>query len=185
MNTQTQNETATLAKIEQAAKDFADYRQILSEDVANLNADIERVKKRYMKAIRGIVGICADRQAKLKALIESNPALFEKPKTQIFHGIKVGFRKGTGGITWEDDDQVVKLIKKHFADQAGVLIHTTETPVKKALAGLDVADLKRIGCTVESTGDCIVIKPMDSEIEKDVNALLKDATEEAEQKLAA
>ena len=38
-----------------------------------------------------------------------------------------------------------------------------------------MAELKRIGVTVEETGDQIVIKPTDSEVDKLVNALLADA----------
>ena len=90
----------------------------------------------------------------------------------------MGFRKGTGGIDWSDDDQTVKLIEKHFPKtQAELLIKTTKKPIKKALADLDVADLKRIGCTVESTGDVVFIKPADSTVDKHVNALLKEAME--------
>ena len=75
---------------------------------------------------------------------------------------------------WEDDSQVVKLIQKHFPEQFDVLVKTIEKPIKDSLANLSVADLKRIGVTVTDSGDCVVIKSMDSEIDKLVDALLKD-----------
>ena len=43
-----------------------------------------------------------------------------------------------------------------------------------------IADLKRIGCTIEETGDVVVIKPTDSDVDKIVSALLADATAETE-----
>ena len=52
-----------------------------------------------------------------------------------------------------------------------------ESPDKKMLAELPVNELKKLGCTVADTGDVVVIKPTDSEIEKAVAALLKDAVE--------
>ncbi|MBI5561297.1 MAG: hypothetical protein HY894_00350, partial [Deltaproteobacteria bacterium] len=37
-------------------------------------------------------------------------------------------------------------------------------------------DLKKLGVTVEETGDAVVIKPVDGEVERVVNALLRDRT---------
>ena len=39
---------------------------------------------------------------------------------------------------------------------------------------MSVSDLKKIGVTVIETGDEVFIKPTDSEIDKLINALLKD-----------
>ena len=80
----------------------------------------------------------------------------------------------------DDKDQVVRLIKKHFPEQADVLIKTVEKPIKGAIQQLPVADLKRIGVTVEETGDVVVIKSTDSEIDKLVSALLEQNDEDDE-----
>lgn len=50
-------------------------------------------------------------------------------------------------------------------------------PAKDALKQLGVKDLARLGVTLIDAGDEIVIKPVDGEIDKLVNALLKDATD--------
>ena len=99
------------------------------------------------------------------------------------YGVKVGFEKGKGRIEWDDDDTVVRLIEKHFPEQADILIKTKKKPAKKALAQLSVAELKKLGVTVEETGDQVVIKSTDSEIDKLVTALLKgdEIDEEAEE----
>ena len=169
----------TLADIESSTKRFADARETVGGYVSALDQQIEAFKRAAMPDIKRAVARAIERQAELKALLESSPGLFEKPRTQMFHGIKVGFRKGTGGIDWADNEQTVKLIRKHFPDAtAEVYIRKTEAPIAKALAELDVATLKKLGCTVEDTGDVVVIKATDSEIEKTVNALLKGAAEE-------
>lgn len=169
-----------LGTIEKQTKDYADARGRLSDAVLVLNEELETLKRKHLKDIKRRVAVAAQYQAELKAAIEAAPALFEKPKTQVFHGIKVGYRKGSGKIEWEDDAVLVARIKKLLpAAQAELLIQTKEKPIAKALQDLDAGDLKRLGVTVEDTGEVVVIKPVDSDVDKLVAALLKDAAEEA------
>lgn len=170
-----------LGTIETLTNVFAGDRKDLAAAVEKLNDEIEAVKRKHLPRIKQLVARTADRYAVLEAAIVASPQLFEKPKTQTFAGIKVGFRKGTGGIDWVDDAKVCERIEKLFPKaQADLLIKTTKKPIAKALADLDVADLKKIGCTVEATGEVVVIKPTDSAVDKVVMALLKEATESAE-----
>lgn len=166
---------ATLKEIETAAKRYADAREMLADRVCVLESAIDKAKREHMPTIRKFVAISANAKAALQALVETSAHLFEKPKTQILSGVKVGWVKAKGSIDWDDDAQVVKLIKKHLPDQADTLIKTTETPVKAALANLPAAELKKLGVTVVETGDRAIVKPVDSEIDKLVDALLKEA----------
>lgn len=167
----------TLADIESRAKTYSEARTKLADIVAALNDGIDALKREHMAALKRAVSRAAERHDDLKALIEDAPDLFTKPRTVIFHGVKIGYQKGKGGIAFDDAAQVVKLIRRHLPEQADALIAVKETPAKDALTNLPVADLKRIGCTVVETGDTIVIKPTDSEVDKMVDALLKDATQ--------
>ena len=168
----------TLAEIETLTKRYADARDVLAGYVSTLEEKLTAAKRAALPDIKRAVARAAEREAELRAAIAAAPHLFEKPKTQVFHTIKVGFRKGTGGIDWESDDDVVARIRKQFTkDESDLLIRTTEKPIAKALSELDVATLKKLGCTVEDTGDVVVIKATDSEVEKIVNALLKGAVE--------
>ena len=169
-----------IEKIEKLTKDYADARERLAGTVATLEGKMESLKRQYLPAIKVQVRKAIERQATLKEAIGGSPALFKRPRTVIMHGIRVGMEKGKGKIEWDDDDNVVRLIKKHFPEQAEVLIKKKEKPLKKALATLSAADLKKIGIMVEETGDQIVIRPVDSGVEKIVAALLKDESEEAE-----
>ena len=98
----------------------------------------------------------------------------------MLHGLKLGYQKGKGKIEWEDDDQVVKLIRRHFPDQFDVLIKTAERPIKDALASLTAAELRKIGVTVEETGDVVFVKDSTGNVDKLVKALLKGVQEDAE-----
>ena len=170
----------TLNDIESRAKRYAEARESLSVIVSDLNAGIEALKRKAMPEIRRAIGRASTHYDQLRTLIADAPELFVKPKSMTINGIKLGYQKGKGKIEWEDPDQVVRLIKKHFPEQADVLITTTEKPVKDALNGLTAAELKKLGISVVEGGEAIFIKPTDSAVDKLVDALLKEATEEVE-----
>lgn len=176
------NQTTTpptqLTDIEPAARAYADARAKVSEIVTDLNDGIAALKRDSMPALKRALARASEKHDQLKRIIDANPGLFVKPRTVIYHGIKLGYAKGKGGIAFEDAAQVVKLIRKHLPDVADTLIKTTEEPVKGALAQLTVAELKKLGCHVVDASDAVVIKPTDSEVDKLVDVLIKGATEE-------
>ena len=171
----------SLAEIEAITKDYSLARTDLSVLVTSLVDDIEALKRRAMPRLKARVAKAAEKQEALRAAIDESRNLFVKPRTIIMHGIKLGLEKGKGSIEIADDQRTIELIRKHLSEeQADLLIKEEPKLLKTALKNLSVADLKRIGCTVEETGDQIVIRPTDKEVDKTVNALLKDAVEVAE-----
>lgn len=165
--------------ISKRAEVYATARQLLADQVGAFNDGLAELRKDHIPGIKKALAKAADAEAALRALIEAHPDCFTKPKTQVFSGVKVGYQKGKGTISFEDADSVVARIRKHLPDQADVLIRSKEVPVKDALAQLSAADLKKIGVTVSDAGDQVVIKPVDSEVDKMVEAMLKAAGEEA------
>lgn len=170
----------TLSDIETRAKRFAEAREKLAAIVADLNDGIQALKRAAMPELKRAINRASEHHEQLKTLIEDAPELFVKPKTVMFHGIKLGYQKGKGKIEWDDADQVVRLIKKYFPEQADILISTTEKPAKDALNNLTAAELKKLGISVVEGGDAVFIKPADSAVDKMVDALLKAATEEVD-----
>lgn len=169
----------TLSRIEEMTKDFSEARKALAAEVEELEAEIALYKKKHMPRIKKLVENAAEKKAKLHAAIEEAPEFFKSPRTYVMYGIKVGLQKGKGEIKWESTEQVVKLLHKYYPEQAETLIKITETPVKTALAQLNASELKRLGVTITETGDQIIIKATDSEVDRLVEALLKDETDEA------
>ena len=167
----------TLATIETLTKTFATAHDDLSKTVSELEDEVAFLKRKYLPVIRRKIGTAAQAKLTLHSAIEAAPHLFTQPRTQIFFGVKVGFQKSKGGLDWADADKTLALIRKTFGDDAGAYIRTTEAPDKKMLADLPAADLKKLAITILDTGDVVVIRPTDSELEKTVAALLKDAAE--------
>lgn len=168
----------TLNDIERSAKKFAEAREHLAGIVAAMNEGIEAIKRDNMKRLKKAVSEAAEHHDALQALIETAPECFVKPRSVVLHGIKCGYQKGKGKIEWDDADQVVRLIKKHYPEQADLLIITHEMPAKEALGQLTTAELKKLGISIVEGSDTVFIKPADSAVDKLVDALLKDATEE-------
>lgn len=176
----------TLPEIDTLTRAFADAHGELADLVSQLNDEIERAKRKRLPELKRLVARAAERHDALKTGLESSADLFIKPRTYILHGIKVGFAKGKGGITFSDADRVVELIHKHYdAARATLFLRSYEKPDKDALEKLTAAELKKIGCEIADAGDKVVIKPTDSEVDKIVSALLKDAVEETSARAAA
>lgn len=170
--------TVDLEMIEGATRLYANAREVLAEKVRRLEAELEQIKRQRLPGIKSALARAAEAEGKLRQVIETAPELFERPKTLILHGVKVGYRKAPGKLVWDDADQVVALIRKHYPDQADVLIVVRETPSKSALAQLSAAELKRLGVRVIETSDEVVIAPTDSEVDKLVEALLESCRDE-------
>lgn len=168
---------ATLVEIEGLAENLSKVRSVLKDRIQTLEYEIAAAKRRALPGIRKVAEEAAVKHQSLKEAISESFDLFKKPKTQIFHGIKVGFQKGKGSISWDDSEMVIRLIRKHFLEQADILIKITEEPVKSALTKLSASDLKKLGVTVEETGDEVIIKATDSEIDRIVGGILKEEKE--------
>ena len=172
---------ATLAEIEQATKLYADNRELLILRVQELHDRIEELKREHLADIKEAAADTANAKGSLEALIDDSRNLFVKPRSIIISGIKVGLQKGKGGIEYEDEAAVIRLIRKHLPEeQHELLIRVVEKVIKKNLGDLDVATLKKIGVTVQGTGDAVLVKPVDSDVDKIVNAMLKEADGEVE-----
>ena len=170
---------ATMQEIETRAKAHADARQKLTRLVALLNAELEQAKNKRLAKLREAVAKAQQTEEELLALVAESGDLFKRPKSQVLHGIKLGFKKEKGRIEFDDVDKVIKLIRKHYPEMAELLIATTEKPSKEALNGLAAEQLRKIGVTVTADSEVAFVGSTDGDVDKLVNALLKGAAEEA------
>lgn len=165
-------------ELESLAKKFRDARSLLSERITALEEDTRAIYKRRLPGIKQAVETAKDAKAALSAAVEANPAMFVKPRTMTLHGVTFGFKKGAGKITWEcEDDVLVHRIEKQFADDKAaldLLIIETRSPSKDALKQLDAKVLAKLGVEIEGTGDVVVVRASDSEVDKLVKRILEE-----------
>jgi len=169
-----------LSEIEKLAKEFSDARTVLRDRVEVLEEGMRALKKRYLPGIRNAVERAKEIRAKFADAINDSPVLFLKPRTMTLFGIRFGIEKQKGKLEWEDKNVVIKLIKKLFPDSWETYVKVKEDPMKKTLGTLPSADLKKLSIQVTETGDAVVIKPVDSEVDKLVDALLNEKKNEEE-----
>lgn len=171
----------SMEQIERLAKEHADARALLAERVNALQDEIDDAKRRKVPGIKKAIAQVAGTFARLQSLIDVSRGLFAKPRTQVFHGIKVGLQKGKGSITFSDEEQVIRLIRRHLPGRFEELVNVTEKVRKDALKTLTVPELEKIGCEASGTGDVVLIKATDGEVDKLVKALLKGVEEDGEE----
>ncbi len=162
-------------QIDGHARQYASAREVLAERVSKFEAEVQAIRNRLLPGIKSAAAVAAVLQSELAAGIAQHPDLFVKPRTMTLHGIRVGYIKGKGKITWEDDEKVIAAIRRAFAKPtADRLIAIVERPVKDALAQLPAAELRRLGVQVEEAGDQVYIKAIDTEVDKLVARILEE-----------
>ena len=169
----------TMETIESQAKAFANARNELAERVNALREEQEAAKRRRLQGIRNSLERVTATHAELKVSLEASPQLFEKPKTRVLHGIRVGWMKQKGKLEIADAEVCIAALRRVLGEEAGAYIKVTEAPIRSALANLPAKDLKRCGVTLTDDVDAVVIKAADGDLDKLLDALIGDAELEA------
>jgi hypothetical protein len=170
--------STSIEEIEALTKNYASARSELASRVNDLRDEQETIKRRRLQGIKNSLERVTAAHAQLKEAVTEGRDLFDKPKTRILHGIKVGWMKQKGEIEIADEGASIAMLRKALGkEEAAAYIKVTEKPIRSALQTLSAAILKRCGITVANDTDAVLIKAQDSEIDKLVNALLGDAEE--------
>jgi len=168
-------QTIDLGTIEKLCRNYREHYDVLAERCQAMNEEIEAVKRRRLQGIKNAVAKTNDARSELEQAVELAPHLFERPRTMVIAGIRVGYTKQKGRIVFDDPGKVVALIRKHLPDQFDNLVSVKETPLKGGLQQLSGVELKKIGVQIEADIDQVVVKSTDTEVDKLVNALISEA----------
>jgi hypothetical protein len=165
-----------MTDIERLARVYASERETLTQQVEALRAIIAEAQRQHLPQIRAAIGRTGEAHAQLAAAIEARPELFKRPRTVTFAGVKVGYQKQKGKVVIRDEAGTIQRIRELLPrEQAELLIRRVEAVHKPGVYDLTAADLKRLGIRIEDDTDMVLIKPVDSDVDKLVSALLKDA----------
>lgn len=165
-----------MLNIEQLTHDYRLAYDDLADEMLELKADLDEAHRKRRQAIKARLARVAKHRETLRQALKNNPQLFEKPRTTVFDGIKVGLTKKRGKVQFDDEEKVIQRIKKLLPeDQAELLIRRGKESVHKpAVYDLAAADCKRLGIRIEDDSDEPVIKPADTDIDKMIESLLSD-----------
>lgn len=163
----------TISEFEPLCANYDQSCTELEEMIAALESDLEAVKAKHLRGLKKQAAIVAAREAELTSAVENSPAQFEKPRTFVIHGCKIGFTSSTGSVEFEDGDHVTKLVEKHFPKRFDELIKTDYTPRKDALRNLPAGELAKLGCRIDGAGDLVLVKRVAGDVEKLINKLIE------------
>jgi hypothetical protein len=161
-----------MKKIETLAHDYAAARDSRCALLREMESEISRLLKPRLQKYFTLASAEGEKKAALLAAVHATPELFAKPRSRTLHDIKFGFRKNTGGLTWQDEDYVLRRIHKLFPTEAATYLHVTERPNKEALENLPAAELKKLGIEVGDTGDVAFVKPATNGLERFATAIV-------------
>ena len=166
---------ATMKEIEPLADKFNAVREALAGTLMAHEEEKRELAKRYLSRIKKLVIDARTARAALHQAVQSSPELFQKPRTVTLHGVKLGFQKAKGTIEWDDEAAVIKRIRAQLPKvQVDLLIRIKESVHKPSVYDLAAGDLKRLGIRIEGDGDEVVIKDAAGELEKLIEALMKE-----------
>lgn len=165
---------STIHEIEAATKAFAEARSVLVERAEAMRDELESVRRRHMRGLKRAIESTHAMQTALFNHIDASRELFVKPRSVVFHGIKVGLQKARPSVNWSDARVVAERVNEHLPEQRDTLVDIVYKPVAAALLQLDAETLKRIGVRRDDGKDSILIKPVDGGIDKLVEAFMRE-----------
>ena len=156
---------AALSKIEDACKRAATAAEDLSGALSDLRAAIEPSISRALPRIRDLLIAHRAARKSVADLVEANRDLFKKPRTRLFHGVKVGMQSLPPQLMLEDKgDALIARIDRELPDLAQLLAPSERTVATAALKLLPAEQLAQIGgVQVSGTDRVVVTLPLDPE----------------------
>src|SRR3990172_3109329 len=113
---------ATMQEIEKLAEKLGLVRDTLTAEWLEEKEELTEIERKHIARMRKLSADFSTAYDRLIEAVAGAPGLFAKPKSVILHGIKLGYRKGSGKMEWDDDDTVIERIRKHAPDLVDVLI---------------------------------------------------------------
>jgi hypothetical protein len=163
--------------------------QILTEALASALVNIQTIitererkiaaiEREYDERLRPHAAAFTGRHAALKTAIKSAPDLFKRPRSRVFAGIEVGYRKKKGTIVIQDEPATIeKMIKLLGEKDAVQYLNVVTTVSKKAVESMPGDIMKKLGIELKADTDAVVIKLEQSALEKQIAALMAEKSE--------
>lgn len=160
-------------------------RQITLDEIIECCADLERLRSKgqkvmavvekkqqavldeHKKELDQIAHELDLARIELELRVVYGRQFFLKPKTQVFHGIEVGYVKERDTLEVPPDNILIPRIKTLLKTKISVLIRTVESVVKEAFKQLTVDEKQKLGCRIIRGADKVVVRAQaQSDVEK-------------------
>jgi len=162
--------------IEALAMHYRGARDRLADRLHRLEAEVDTLRQAAIHDLRRAVTDVAQVRSELSIAIADAPEEWVKPRTRIYHAIRVGLRARPEKLVIADKTLTMQLIHERLPEAMEVvLIRVKPEPVMSAIKELDRETLTSIGIHVTPPTDEVVISDALTELEALLNTLLGDA----------
>ena len=162
--------------LERLTQQYVGTQAELAELLASLEAELRTIKRAHLPQIKKAAARAGMRKQALVQYVTDHSEQFQSPRTRTTHGVKIGLQKGRGKLVLANRDFTIQAIERRHPDKVNVLLKTIYKPVLAGLQQLEAKELQALGVEIVQTGDQIVVRHVDSEVEKMVDAYLEDET---------
>ena len=169
-----------LSDIEKAARDFSAKSKTLRNYHEQLNSEVDAIKSKYLEDIKAASCEAGESYQMLLTLINDAGDLFKDKKSMTVSGVKFGYQKKKGKLEIVNEDATIAKLKELYGENASLYINTKTSIVKKALDSLPASDLKKLGINIVQDTDVAFVKLTDDEVQKLIEAMIKESAKVAE-----
>lgn len=142
-----------MTNIETAASLLADAKRTLEVELQRADAKLAKVREECSDRLKAAATDVKSCEEDLLALVRHAPALFAKPQSVEFDGVKVGWRKSKGRLELPEHDALIKRIDDQLTPQQRKSVLKVKVSVLKGgLAKLSGEILKKLGVTLTGAG---------------------------------
>ena len=175
----------TMAQIEELTEEFAAARMEMMTHGEAFNSAMQAVRDEYAPMLRAFARVANTKAQRLYDAIDANRTLFENKgeRSKVFDGIKVGLQKGKATITAADGqpingDALFEALNEQGDDEVfanpETYVETISKPIMAALATLSDDQLAALDLKRTHGADSVLVKPVDGDAAKIVDALIKE-----------
>lgn len=164
---------ATMADLESTCRAIAQTNTDLAVKLADFQEELNALRRKHAPGVKAAQRQANTLWATLRTEVARMPASeFAKPRTRIFHGIKVGLQLSKKQLQLKhDDEETIRLLVEHFPQRVQELTTTTTALIRDALKSLQDAELALIGGSWRKQTDQVVATPVIDELKRLADAL--------------
>ena len=178
-------DTTTMDALIAMAREYSDALDRLDEVVGEIEDEQRSAVRRRMRSLRARASASQRTREKLVAAIgAADPALFEKPRTRIAHGVKFGLRRAAGRLSLAGGQTAagaIAAVREHLPDRSAECVQVKESLVAAAVRKLSQEQRRVIGVEITDASETPVASRVVPSAERLASALIDGAdTEEAQ-----
>lgn len=163
-----------MTAIELTAKRLADAKRVLESELQRADQKLAKVREECGERLKAAALAVSSQEAELRDLARRAPALFQKPQSVEFDGVRVGWRKGKGRLELPAADVLIKRINAQLTlKQKQSVLKVKITVLKGPLAKLSGEILKKLGVNLTAAAQEPFVSYPKSATEKLVDWWLK------------